>query len=247
MAEVTPEQVTQVLNEVQAPAATAAQALKRIETSTGQVFEGQTDEELLRKLTASVESGTTHIHNLNQRLDELQQQVRQPQTPQNGQKSAQDQYWEIWQKDPIAADRYAKAVRLGVPVDAVDQIERQTIQNASALAQNTALADFKDRCPDYPTTDTQAAEAMKGYLAQRFPGQQVTADTLELAFNHLVRTGQVVPLDVPIEGYGDPQMTMPNPGPGQQLPQADFERQFRSMTTEQQKQAIQELYSRGLR
>lgn len=244
-APVDPAAATAVIQQV-APAASPI----RIETQTGQVFEGATQEEVLQQLVRSVENGSQHIRQQNERLDALQQQIQQVQQPsqqQGGNKSFQDQYWELWQRDPIQADRYAASVRLGVPIEQVDHIERQTIQNAAATAQNGAITDFLNRCPDYPNDDPQVAQAMKWQLQQSFPGQQPTADTLELAFNALVRNGVVTPLDVPIEDYAEPQSTLPRVGSGQQLPQVDFERQFRGLTSDQQAKVINELWSKGAR
>lgn len=222
----------------------------RVETRTGQVFEGATQEEVLRQLVQSVENGTAHIRTQSEQIQQFQQQleqVRQPAPQQTDKTNFQDKYWELWQKDPIQADRFAASVRLGVPMDQVDQIERQTIQNAASTAQNAAVSEFLNRCPDYPNEDAQVAQAMKTQLQRSFPGQAPTADTLELAFNALVRQGFVTPLDVPIEGYDEAQSPLPRVGSGSNLPPTDFERQFRGLSSDKQAQVLNELYIKGAR
>lgn len=246
---INPEAAAAVIQQVTQPAATPI----RIETQTGQVFEGATNEEVLQQLVRSVESGTSHIRQQREQLEALQQQVQSvqqtQQSPTNGQKSFQDQYWELWQKDPIAADRYAASVRLGVPIEQVDHIERQTIQNSFQSAQDKGISDFLDRCPDFPKDDPEAAQALKYALQTQAPQYQSlpAADRMELAFNALVRQGAVQPLDVPIEGYEEQQAPLPRVGSGSNLPPQDFERQFRGLTSTQQAQVINELFAKGAR
>jgi len=221
----------------------------RIETKTGAVFEGQTEQEVLQKLVQSVESGSNHIKELRSEVSTLRQQVQQPnhQQQQTTQKTPQDQYWELWQKDPLAADRFAAAARLGVPVEQVDAIERQTIQSAAVSQQQAAATEFMQRCPDFPAGDVAAAQALAQRLQQRFPGQIPTADHLELVYNDLVRAGAVKPQDVPIQEVVNQPKPIPSLGSSQQQQAVDFERQFRQLTHDQQKRVIEELAARGHR
>lgn len=245
MAEVSPEVAQQVLEQVATPPQQAATSPIRIETKTGSVFEGQTAEEVFQKLVTSVEHGTTRIRELGDEVQQLRQQQMQQQQPQQGQKTPTDIYWEKWQRDPIEADRYAASMRLGVPEHMVDQVERQTVMQTASMAKNTAVQEFMNRCPDYPD-DQQTADLMRRQIAAQFPGQPVTADTMELAFNSLVRAGAVLPIDVQIDERED-QGTIPRVGAGSQLPPMDFERQFRQLSPDQMKKAIEELSARGAR
>lgn len=246
MAEVSPEVAQQVLEQVATPPQQAATSPIRIETKTGQVFEGATEAEVLQKLTYSVEHGSSRIRELGDELQQLRQQVMQQQTPQPNQaKTPTEIYWEKWQRDPIEAARYADSVRLGLPENVVDQVQRQTLLQTASMAKNNAVQEFMNRCPDYPD-DPQTADLMRRQVAAQFPGQPVTADTMELAFNALVRSGAVIPVDVQLDGIED-QGTMPRVGAGSQLPPMDFERQFRQLSPDQMKKAIEELSARGAR
>ena len=242
-----PQQAQQVIQQVQQT--TNKNAPIRIETKTGAVFEGQTQEEVLQKLVQSVESGSTHIKELRGEISTLRNQVQQApsSTPPPGQKSIQDEYFEIWQKDPVAADRFAAAARLGVPIERVDQIERETIQAAARAQQQSAATEFMARCPDFPENDPAAAQAIAQRLQQRFPGQVPTADHLELVYNDLVRTGSITPRDIPIAEVVNPATPLPRLGTSQQQQTVDFERQFRSLSADQQKKVIEELAARGAR
>ncbi len=221
----------------------------RVETKTGAVFEGSSEQEVLQKLVQSVESGSEHIKQLRGEVGQLKQQVQQAPQPQQpaGQKTVQDQYWEIWQKDPILADRFAESVRLGIPIEQVDQIQRQTMQSAATSQQQAAAAEFMSRCPDYPEGDVLAAQAISQRLQQRFPGQMPTADNLELVYNDLVRAGTIAPRDIPISEIQNPAVPLPRLGGTQQQQPVDFERQFRELKPDQMKKVIEELRAKGAR
>lgn len=244
----TPEQANQVLTQVQQPPTPPVPKI-RIETKTGRVYEGATQDEVLQKLVEAQDNAVVTIKQMNDRLNQMQQQPPAPPAPPQPapQKTFQDQYFEIWQRDPIAADRYAASVRLGVPMEQVDQVERQTMQSAAIAQQNSAASEFIQRCPDYPEGDKEVAAAMGKRLLERYPGQVPTADHLELVFNDLVRNGVVTPREIPITGNEGGPRPLPTLGSSAQAPTVDFERQFRGLSTEQMKKAIEELHAKGLR
>lgn len=246
------QQVQQVIKDVN-----QSQSVIPIEfkTDTGQVFKGQNWEDIAQQMKKSVESGTTTIRDLNQRLSEQQTQpqpqpVPGPQDLGNVQKA---EYWKRWQEDPIDAQRYADSVRLGIPIEQVDQAIRNTMQQAVMSQQQNAGADFQARCPDFPKTQ-EATQALLGAMKQRYmampPPQsaQELADRLEVTYGALVRSGQIQPANNPLpvdSGMGGP---IPRLGPSTTQSQGfDVTQQAYSMPMDKLKATIEEAQRRGIK
>ena len=82
-----------------------------IETSTGAVFRGKTQQEVIDAMKKSVEHGSQHITELKQQLAQAQAQleqqapyVQQPQQQEEG--YTPQRFYEIWAQDPLAAEDY---------------------------------------------------------------------------------------------------------------------------------------------
>jgi len=104
----------------------------------------------------------------------------------------QKAYWELMNNDPVAAQNYLDAFRMGVDNPANVPVLFNEMRNVSVFsADNFEIQSFMQKNPDFPGTD-EAADYLINRLAAR--NAPLTADGLEYEYLKGVRDGVIEPL-----------------------------------------------------
>lgn len=210
-----------------------------ITLSTGQVYKGATQDEVLAKIVAAQESASKLIKDqedaLNETQAELQRWRPQPQREDHGFDNAE--YFKLLADDPLAAQAYALSELLGVaPQDVQRELQyiRGEVYETGDLKQTAA---FHARHPEAP-----AGEEFAELIIQRFEEKGYdlrkhwTADNIETVYFQLLHEGKIKPT-VAQDGQQDTftQRGLPSLGTngGTGAPQ-DQLAAFSMMTLEQQ-------------
>lgn len=249
-----PTQLQQVIKDVQQPANVTP---IEIRTDTGQVFKGSSMDDLIQQMKKSIESGTVTIRDKNVELEQLRQAQQQtptvPQAPVSDDERINQTYWTKWQRSPIEAQNYLDSVRLNIPEEQVPNVLRGTLAQTQVSLQQQAGSDFQQRCPDFPNHNSEAIPLLISTMQQKYANRPAPADASELAdrlettYGQLVRSGRLTPADLPIDA--GPGSGIPSLGPSGQGRNIDAmnEQNFRQLTTEQMKAAIERLQAQGRR
>lgn len=154
---------------------------------------------------------------IRQRMTELEQirqaaQGNQPQ-PDAGEFD-EKKYWELANKDPRLATRYALASDLGVEPEVLPQLFNEMRNVSVYSADNMEMQTFMQRNPDWPGTDQASDMVIERLVARNAP---LTADNLEYEYLKAVRDGEIEPL-----GEEAPKpFVPPNLGSGASLSRED--------------------------
>jgi hypothetical protein len=213
-AELTPQQIADQIAAQQAGG--EPPQLQReyvVQTSTGAVFRGRTQQDLIDQMQKSVEHGSAKIKQQEDELAQLRAQMQQPaayqQPPQQQEAWNPQRYFELWAQDPNLAEDYRYRANLGVSqAELAEQIRQAydfTTRTRPQLAVDTWIQNS-----DFPSQDLTQKQAAAGHLQQVwnefFPGDdEITPQKLELAHSVAVRRGLYQPENVQNGGVPPPQ------------------------------------------
>jgi hypothetical protein len=120
------------------------------------------------------------------------QQAPPPNAPPPTSGFDQKAYWELMNADPVAAQNYLDAFRMGVDRPEHVPLLFNEMRNVSTFsADNFEIQSFMQKNPDFPGTD-EAADYLINRLAAR--NAPLTADGLEYEYLKGVRDGVIEPL-----------------------------------------------------
>jgi hypothetical protein len=210
-----------------------------ITLSTGQVYKGANEAEVLAKVVEAQESASKLIREQNEALQSAEADLERwkPRTTPNEEGFNNEQYFQLLANDPLAAQAYALSELLGVaPQDVQRELQyiRGEVYETGDLKQTAA---FHARHPEAP-----AGEEFAEAIIQRFEERGMdlrkhwTADNIEAVYFQLVHEGKIKPspgATVEVQP-GDEVRTLPIPGAGGGGPAADQVAAFSMMTLEQQ-------------
>ena len=236
------DQIQQAIDQIAKPSSTPLQ----VNLQTGEVYKGDTPEDLLSKLVASKEEATRTIRAREAEMNDLRGQMaelqaRIPQPPPDQSQTKDNEYYETWAKDPDEAARMQLSKMLGIPKDKVVDVLKTVVKDGLTTK---AADEFVMRNPEFPQSQESAA-IITQMLAQRF-GQTIestTADNLELVYHQAVREGRLQPRQLQTQRIEQPNQVMPNLRGGSAPPNPvnDVMSQFNSMSLEQMKATLERL------
>lgn len=170
----------------------------RVKTRTGQVFTG-TKDQIIQKLTQSVEHGSMAIEDRESQLREIRGQVRQQQERQPGTQGAWDpqKYLDLLGTDPMEARRYQDRFYYGVGEgEDPAEIVRFSYQVADQINDTMAVSQFLQRNEDFPATEQNATMLLQFIDKENLP---VTTRNLEYAYGELRRSGKISAEEQPVQ------------------------------------------------
>lgn len=159
-------------------------------------------------------------------VDELRtevQRAKQPPARVEDGKFNKDRYYELLNQDPDAANSYWFESKFGAKPEALAQDYQATQQRVSNLVQQSVTASFiAQHAEEFPQTP-ESARAMRQKVEELTGrGWDFSVDTLNYAYQNLVETGSIKPL----EKHEEPP-NQPNPslsGSGGQLSDTELAR-----------------------
>ena len=177
-----------------------------VQTSTGAVFRGKTQQELIDQLQKSVEHGSMKIK---QQEDELQQargqleqqapfmQQWQQQQQQEQQAWSPQRYFELWAQDPNTAEEYRLRSNYGVGQAELAEQIRQAYDFTSQIKPEVVARSWMSTS-DFPTSDPEelnkASNAFEQVWNEFFPGDfDMTPQKLEMVHAVAVKRGLYQP------------------------------------------------------
>jgi len=165
VAELTPQQIADQIAAQQVGA--EPPQLQReyvVETSTGAVFRGKTQQEAIDSMKKSVEHGSQHITELKQQLDQIKAQLEQqaPFVQQLQQKQQEtynpQRYYELWAQDPNVAEDYRLQSNYGVTQQELAQQIQRAYEFTSQVRPEMIVRSWMANS-DFPTSDPEKLEA----------------------------------------------------------------------------------------
>lgn len=154
------------------------------------------------------------VRQARQELEELQRARPGVPLPTNNENFDEKTYWELANKDPRLATRYALAADLGVEPDVLPQLFNEMRNVSVYSADNMEIQRFMQSNPDFPGTDEAAGLLVDRLVEQNLP---LTARNLEYEYLRGVRNGEIEPLGEEAERPFVP----PNIGSGASLSRED--------------------------
>src|SRR6185436_15010183 len=159
-----------------------------VKLPTGEIYRGSTPQEVLDQMIAGKVEANRYIEQQKRQNAEYSRPT--PSADEAEQQRKIQARYTTWAQNPTEATRQDLADLLGVPADKVVDVMKQAITNSTV---SSATEEFMNRVPNFPN-NPQTAQMMNATLRRRFCSgmEAATADNLELAYNELVRTGQIV-------------------------------------------------------
>jgi len=246
------EQIQQAIEDVKTQTALNKGGIPlEISLPTGQVYKGETPQELLDNLAKAQTEASRTISDYKAKMAELEntvsalkQQIPPPKSNDPEKDELTKEYFAKWSQDPTEANKIALAQILGVSPDKVGPMLRTAVESQMV---NTAADEFLTRCPEFPQTP-QNAQLMKEALAARYGTTMdaATADNLELVYNDLVRNGRIVPNPLPASRTVNANNPLPNlrGNSAPPNPVTDILSQAYTMPLDQLKQVMENLQAK---
>lgn len=237
----TPEGIAQVIKEVNAPPAPL-----EISLETGQVYKGNTPQELLENLARAQTEATkamrvreTENADLRSKITQLEQRIPKPQPTVDDAKNSK--WFQTWAENPTQANLQSLAEGLGLPPEQLVPVLRNVIESATA---RSAADEFVNRYPGFDG-NPQNVQLLRDRVQQKF-GQTLgaaTADNLELSYQSLVREGKINPGQQPLSGVDSQNIPIPNlrGGSAPADPQLEIMQQAQTMPLDKLAEVIKRL------
>lgn len=141
----------------------------------------------------------------------LSQQVLQNTHKDNGNGFDKDRYYQLLNQDPVMAANYVDAQRFGIqePSQVPSHFQRMDERITAYEGQMLAGQFLQQHAEDFPQS-AEAAKDLRGqmeYLTKQ--GHPATIDTLNMAYDQLIGSGKIKPLE-----KHEQERDEPNPSPG---------------------------------
>ena len=197
-AELTPQQIAdQIAAQTTGGEPPQLQREYVVETSTGAVFRGKTQQEVIDAMKKSVEHGSETIK---QQKDELEryralQQPVEPQQPEE--RWSPQRYYELWAQDPNAAEDYRFMTNLGMTQAQFAQQHQQAYQFTTQIKPEVTVRAWMSNS-DFPTSNAEemekAASAFETVWNEFYPNDlDFTSQKLEQVHAVAIKRGLYQP------------------------------------------------------
>jgi|TARA_R100001086_G_scaffold174763_2_gene96081 hypothetical protein len=181
--QVTADEVTEVIQEVK-QAKVIDDPPVEVKLSTGQVYRGANQQEVIDQLVKAQENASARIKEQGDSINAMQQ-VRQPevQQPKEGEFD-KTHYWTLWADDPMKAQAYQNGF---------DPTQQELRNVAEQNRKRGELDNFKATVGWQPTP--QEAASFAGEFTRT--GLQPTAINLEVVYGRMIRAGTIGAVQAP--------------------------------------------------
>ncbi len=241
-----PDAIAAVINQVQ----NDKQIPLEVNLATGQVYKGDTPQDLLNKLAAAQEEATRTIRSresenaeMRQRLASLEAEAQQRRVPESPDQTKNNEYYQTWSSNPNKATTMALANELGIPAD---QLVPALKKSMASSAITSASSEFLARCQDFPETPENANLIRQGIEARYGANPNaLTADNLELVYHDLVRNGKIQPKVMQSSAVNEPNVPFVNIRGGSAPPNQDIEimQKIQTMPLDQLREVMERMYA----
>ena len=191
----TTAELKQTLSEVQKDANLTTAFPGEFKLGDGTVVKANNWEEAFQAVATMKVNTAAALRDREAQIETLRQQTVQQQQQTTTQKTSNfddKTYWELANKDPRLATRYALAADLGLEnPDQLPQLFNEMKNVSTFSADNFEIQSFMQKNPDFPGTD-QAADYLISRLSAR--NAPLTSDNLEYEYLKGVRDGVIEPL-----------------------------------------------------
>ena len=201
-----------------------------VKLKTGQVYRGNTPQELLAEMAKAQENSSVRVKELSDEVERLKTQAPAQQQPPDENQWSPQTYFDIWQKDPLQAEEYKAKF---------DPKARQLEALMGRMQQTSELDNFKANVSFYPSADEAQAFADEFTKARLAP----TAANFELVFWRMQNQGKLAPPQAQVKPHQAPPPHIGGGSAPQQgmISEADFAR----LGSEKQALVLAELKARG--
>jgi hypothetical protein len=201
--------------------------LIEIKLSTGEVYKGKTEAEVIEALKKGKEEATVTIRDRERQIKELREKDA-PLTPAKGEVFDKTKYYELMSEDPMGAFHYQMAYVMGVDPAHAGEALRYAYQTAQAVDARLQNALFREKYPSAPYGDDFADTMMNHMTDSR---RAWTAENLGMTYLELKEEGKVKESkqDAPVPAEGD--APPPNPGKSSSGVSSDTMSQIEKMST----------------
>ncbi len=218
----------------------ATQEKPTLTLPTGEVFTGETWEEVAKKQAEALVNTKKWGQEQKAHAEELESQVRessqttQPQAGDGEYNRGRAEYWALVQagKEDEAAD-LMDSYRYGIPKNEVREYVKNMFKNSERAGYSLQLNAFHNEHPDFPGGNEAAQKIFKQIEIAQAP---VNAATMGMAYEALVRRGDITPLTLEeIENQGPkpaPALTGGGGNAQEQSALAEFEKLNKMSTAE---------------
>ena len=152
--------------------------------------------------SAALKEERTKREEMEQRMNQLQAEVQARNTPsahEDG-KFDKDRYFRLVGEDPMMAQNYLDAYRLGIgSPEQVPGYFQNAFRSLSNLEQNTLAASFVNTHPEFPGGTEEAEILTKEALRLQQAGHPMNMDTLDIAWRNCVEQELIKPVEAPHE------------------------------------------------
>jgi hypothetical protein len=190
----TPASTTQDLKDTLAQVTAPKDFPGEFKLGDGTVVKASNWQEAFEKVAEMKSNTAAALRDRESQIETLRaaQQTPPPVIPPTTTGFNQKAYWELMNADPVAAQNYMDAFRLGVDRPENVPLLFNEMRNVSTFsADNFEIQSFMQKNPDFPGTD-EAADYLINRLAAR--NSPLTSDNLEFEYLKGVRDGVIEPL-----------------------------------------------------
>lgn len=190
----TEEELRAALGE-EAPAAPETPTKFELKLESGEVFTGDSWEDVANKVGASKSPTSIALRDREQQIRDLKAELEKrqeapPPAPADGNGFDNERFFDLWGNSPLDAIDYAIAYRLGVDPAQVASVLPYTRDVTMAAGANMQTALFHQEYPDFPGGD-DAAKLMTDIMNEE--GLDWTSRNLGSVYGRLVSQGKLQP------------------------------------------------------
>lgn len=158
-----------------------------IQTATGAVFKGKTNEEIIESMKRSIEHGSETIRNMRGVHEQQQREIESLRNPKRPNEFDSTKYYDTLGKDPLEANRQAIEAVFGMPVEQLKKRLDSASEVTQKLAVKEAIAQFAADVPE--SVQCTQAEMMAMNTAMEEKKLEWTTENLVATYHRLKNQG----------------------------------------------------------
>ena len=196
-----------------------------VKLTTGQVYRGKTQDEVMQQLVRAQEEASRTISDLRR------QPEPEPQPAPAGEFDV-NQYYKLLAENPVAAQNYMLGYQLGIDPNEVVPTLRYVYDVSQRANASMQIAEFHARHPEYPGGTDSAELIFREMEGRGKRPLEATVEDLEHAYYTLRDAKKIVPLETPVAGQ-QPQTYAPTLGGNSGGQGADIVKDFSNLSSAQ--------------